>query len=83
MTPKQTLLDHIETHHARQYRRVAKGKLRTFADLQHWHRLQHWRYMPDHDHGTSGKGKGPGDRPHGWDTGEDVVLITRPREDKR
>lgn len=45
---------------------------RSNADLVREHRNQHHRYQLNHSH--AGANTGPGDRPVGWTTGEDVVM---------
>ena len=76
MTPKATLRRHMEERHAK----VRLCGRETFADLQHVHAEQHWRYVVDHGHGPN-PNQGPGARPEGWYTGTDVVEWpgTQPR----
>lgn len=68
-TPKQILVEHIETMHRRQPLRSY-----TLKELSAWHAAQHHRYATSHRH--LGPNTGPGDRPAGWYTGEGTV----PRE---
>lgn len=70
-TPKQILKAHVREHH----RRLAG--LPTFERWTHRalmtaHRTDHHHYRTSHTH--AGSNTGPGDRPPGWATGEDVVM---------
>jgi hypothetical protein len=68
VTTKQTLRRHIEDMHRRPHGAISHM---TLAELQRFHRGQHHRYATDHSH--AGANLGPGQRPPGWSTGEDVV----------
>lgn len=72
MTPKQVLLAHIQEHHTTQANRSLKRRP-TLADLKRWHSRQHHRVWTNHYH--AGPNTGPSERPPGWFTGEDVVVI--------
>jgi hypothetical protein len=48
---------------------------RSNDDLIREHMRQHWRFRTSHIH--AGANLGPGDRPPGWTTGEDVVMRER------
>lgn len=48
---------------------------RTGGDLAVAHAVQHYRYLPSHDH--AGPNRGPDQRPPGWVTGADAVPATR------
>jgi hypothetical protein len=66
-TPKQILLSHIHRFHGRQ-----PAKSWTMKQMSDWHAEQHHRYRTSHWH--EGVNLGPGDRPAGWRTGEDVIM---------
>lgn len=79
---KQTLLAHLLSHHPRMLdnrcrpadARGALPKL-TLKQLQRIHKEDHYRYRPKHVHwdGTDeDRNLGPGNRPVGWETGENV-----------
>lgn len=72
MTPKQRLLAHMAERHrlSSATRRLDRLSL---ADLQRAHAWDHHRLMLSHHHGAT---TGPGDRPPGWRTGDDVQERT-------
>ena len=68
MTAKQRLWAHIREMHGKNHQPKASA---TLAELQRWHKREHWRNWCNHHHGPT---SGPGDRPTGWATGEDAVM---------
>lgn len=71
MTPKQRLAAHLAEMHPS--RSATLPKRATLEQLQRWHATEHHRHAPNHHHG--GMGRGVGERPVGWRTGENAVLI--------
>jgi hypothetical protein len=78
-TVKQRLIAHIDQRHKGRLR-SRNGMFVTGLDkqsliyLQALHSFEHHKHAPDHHHGPN---RGPDDRPPGWKTGEDAVLIER------
>lgn len=71
MTPKQTLVAHLDAFHKSMHR----TKSMTLAQLQKAHARSHHRYAQNHYH--AGPNTGPDNRPKGWKTGE-AAVPTRP-----
>jgi hypothetical protein len=69
MTPKQTLLAHLQELH-----KGLGSKHWTLERLQALHRRHHHELHCSHHHGYT---SGPGDRPPGWTTGEGAVMRSR------
>jgi hypothetical protein len=64
---RQHVID-MHGEHIRVYRRKT-------VDIARDHAERHYRYAPNHYH--AGPNTGPSNRPPGWYTGEDAVLIHR------
>jgi hypothetical protein len=74
-TPKQALLTHILSMHGLGHPRPAGHW--TLERLRKWHAHTHHRFSPNHFH--AGPNLGPDQRPPGWYTGADAVLLDRDR----
>lgn len=70
LTPRQTLLAHMRELHPNVQAVQANTSMK---ELQRMHRSQHHRFSPNHIH-EGGMGRGVGERPEGWSTGEQVIM---------